>query len=535
MSKKNMFLRGSTLRWLLVCAMFVGIFSIMGIAVHADTVSYAVKGGNLTFDKSTGAIQSADYTVTEADIPSQIQGVRVTSIETWAFHNCKYITRVKIPSSVVDIRREAFAGASALESVELSSGLKVIGEGAFYRCSSLQGINLPSSLRSIGVDAFQECTSLRGEVFIPDGLTSLGGSAFKDCRSITKVRIAGSVSVIPDSIFENCASLESVIIEPGPTKIGACAFKGCAKLQSIRIPDSVTSMDQYGAFYLCSGLKNVELPGNISVIGNWSFAGCSSLESVTIPEGVMTLDPSSFRDCSSLKVVTMPVSVTTINADVFKNCKRLSDIYYGGTREDWNKIWIWNSYSDNSALETARIHYQNQGATVSSFKDVRSTDYFFKAVAWAVENAITNGTSPTTFDPNDGCTRAQVVTFLWRAAGEPSPTSGNRFKDVPAKQYYTDAVAWAVEKNITNGVGNQYFDPNGTCTRAQIVTFLWRYKGSPSASTYSGFSDVPSSQYYASPVTWAVKNHITNGVGNNKFNPNATCTRGQVVTFLYRL
>ena len=170
----------------------------------------------------------------------------------------------------------------------------------------------------------------------------------------------------------------------------------------------------------------------------------------------------------------------------------------------------------------------------TAFTDVEESDWFADAVNWAVDNKITQGTSSTTFSPNDSCTRGQVVTFLWRSAGEPTVDTDSSFSDVEENAYYADAVTWAVQNEITQGVGNNRFDPDATCTRGQIVTFLWRFKGEPDTSTDSGFSDVSPSQYYAAPVTWAVQNEITQGVGNNQFAPNNTCTRGQIVTFLYR-
>ena len=197
------------------------------------------------------------------------------------------------------------------------------------------------------------------------------------------------------------------------------------------------------------------------------------------------------------------------------------------------EMFVNDSYIEKTISEaTSKLKIINNKDSV--FWDVQTKNYFYDAVLWAVENAITNGTSSTTFSPNYGCTRGQVVTFLWRAAGEPSVTSSNSFTDVKENAYYADAVKWAVQNGITQGVGNNRFDPNANCTRGQIVTFLWRYKGEPEASTDSGFSDVSSSQYYAAPVTWAVQNKITQGVGNNRFAPNDTCTRGQIVTFLYR-
>ena len=170
-----------------------------------------------------------------------------------------------------------------------------------------------------------------------------------------------------------------------------------------------------------------------------------------------------------------------------------------------------------------------------SFTDVAKNAFYADAVAWAVENGITTGTSATTFSPNAACTRAQVVTFLWRAAGSPAPKSSSMpFADVAANAYYHDAVLWAVENGITTGTGADSFSPDAACTREQIVTFLWRAEGKPAASGKTPFGDVAANAYYHDAVLWAVENGITTGMTATTFAPDAVCTRGQIVTFLYR-
>ena len=169
----------------------------------------------------------------------------------------------------------------------------------------------------------------------------------------------------------------------------------------------------------------------------------------------------------------------------------------------------------------------------TSFADVPANAYFADAVKWAVDKGITNGLSDTMFGPYEPCTRAQIVTFLWRAAGSPEPKTASSFTDVPANAYYAKAVAWAVENGITNGMTETTFAPNATCTRGQSVTFLYRaLKGTASGST--NFTDVKSDAFYADAVTWAVASDVTNGTSNTTFSPNADCTRAEIVTFLYR-
>ena len=174
-------------------------------------------------------------------------------------------------------------------------------------------------------------------------------------------------------------------------------------------------------------------------------------------------------------------------------------------------------------------------ASENPFTDVPSGAYYEDAVIWAVKKDITSGTSATTFDPDGSCTRAQAVTFLWRAAGSPEPKSAAMpFTDVPAGSYFEKAVLWAVENGITKGTSDTTFSPDASCTRAQIVTFLWRAGGSPTVSGNSAFSDVASDAYYAAAVAWAEKNGVTGGIGGGLFGSDNTCTRAQIVTFLHR-
>lgn len=169
----------------------------------------------------------------------------------------------------------------------------------------------------------------------------------------------------------------------------------------------------------------------------------------------------------------------------------------------------------------------------TSFADVPANAYFADAVKWAVDKGITNGLSDTMFGPYESCTRAQIVTFLWRAAGSPEPKTASSFTDVPASAYYAKAVAWAIENGITNGMTETTFAPDATCTRGQSVTFLYRaLKGTASGS--ANFTDVKSDAFYADAINWAVKNDVTNGTSATTFSPNADCTRAEIVTFLYR-
>ena len=164
------------------------------------------------------------------------------------------------------------------------------------------------------------------------------------------------------------------------------------------------------------------------------------------------------------------------------------------------------------------------------------SDWFFNPVMWAKSNNVTGGTSATTFGPNDSCTRAQVVTFLWAANGKPEPASmDNPFEDVSSDAWYVKPVLWAVEQGITGGVAEGKFGPDQTCTRAQIATFLYAAEKKPAVSGNSPFDDVADTDWFAKPVIWAKENEVTGGISATEFGPNQVCTRAQVVTFLYKV
>ena len=206
---------------------------------------------------------------------------------------------------------------------------------------------------------------------------------------------------------------------------------------------------------------------------------------------------------------------------------------------DGKSIGAVKSYTFENVRRTHTIEVifmkANGNPQTGVFVDVATGSYYEDAVDWAVENGITKGTDDTHFSPDGICTRAQAVTFLWRTAGSPKPeTRAMPFTDVPVGSYYYDAVLWAVGNGITKGTSDTTFSPNMTCTRAQIVAFLWRSEKSPAAGTANPFADVKSTAYYADAVLWAVKENITKGTTSTTFSPNADCTRAQIVTFLWR-
>ena len=224
--------------------------------------------------------------------------------------------------------------------------------------------------------------------------------------------------------------------------------------------------------------------------------------------------------------------LTIAYADLTERGGALFTLRFSAEEDSLNTALIVNTLERNEELN---LDEATEISLRKGFLDVTNPDsWFYKPVYWAVKEGITNGVSADRFAPNQACTRAQVVTFLWRLAGEPEPAGSNSFTDVSSNAWYAKAVQWAAEQEITKGTSETGFSPNQPCTRAQVVTFLWRYAHKPAATGSNPFADVSADAYYAEAVQWAVNQGITNGTSANAFSPNTVCTRSQVVTFLWR-
>ena len=285
---------------------------------------------------------------------------------------------------------------------------------------------------------------------------------------------------------------------------------------------------------------NPEIPAtmpaeNLTITAQWRYNGGSSGGSssypITIPgkteNGSVTVSPKSASAGSTVTITVKPdsgyvletISVTDKNGNNLKLTDKGNGKY---------------TFTMPGSKVEVKATFMEDNSLLNFFYDVPNDAYYYEAVKWAAENGITGGVGNSLFAPNQPCTRAQIVTFLWRAAGSPEPKNMSNFSDVPADSYYAKAVAWAVENGITTGTGDGKFSPDATCTRAQSVTFLFR-ASKASANGAPAFSDVAATAYYAEAVKWATDNGITNGIGDNLFGSDNDCTRAQIVTFLYRM
>ena len=286
-------------------------------------------------------------------------------------------------------------------------------------------------------------------------------------------------------------------------------------------------------FYAAGASYKVSATATLNASWSYISSGSSSYDptySVSTPSktenGSVTVSPKSASKGDTVTITVKPdsgyvletLTVTDKNGDELKLTDKGNGKY---------------TFTMPGSKVEVKATFMEDNSVLNFFYDVPNGAYFYEAVKWAVDKGITNGLSDTMFGPYESCTRAQIVTFLWRAAGSPEPKTASSFTDVPANAYYAKAVAWAVENGITNGMTATMFAPDATCTRGQSVTFLYRaLKGTASGST--NFTDVKSDAFYADAINWAVANNVTNGTSNTTFSPNADCTRAEIVTFLYR-
>ena len=331
----------------------------------------------------------------KSDIESVLIGEGVTSVGDWMFEGCDGLKRVTLPDSVTILGDYSFLECSSLVDIIITNKVKSIGDGAFAECSSFTSVLIPNSVTKIGNAAFSNCSKLTN-VTIPNSVTSIGSGPFSSCDKLSSIIVNGDnlfystdengclynkdksdliqyptgnsrrEFIVPDSVtsigpfaFDGCNCLTSVIMPNGLKSIGGWAFSNCSNLVSARIPNSVAELFD-GAFEGCSSLKSVTLPNNMTYTGQNVFKDCNSLISVTIPFGVTKISRGMFWQCKELSSVTISKSVKSIDYGAFYRCDALSDIYYTGTRMEWDCIIVESDYNDS--LEFATLHFNSINA-----------------------------------------------------------------------------------------------------------------------------------------------------------------------------
>ena len=508
--------------------------------------------------------------------------------------------------------------SSRLKTVRVETGISRIGDYAFYNFVAITALQLPETLQSIGKEAFAGCEGLKS-VKLPDSVETLGYNCFGGCRGMEELELGGRISDFGTYAFDSCESLRQIVFSEGITNIGAYTFHYCYSLEDLVLPNSLLTIGEH-AFKNCRGLKSIILGDSVTTIGSFAFESCWDLTEIVIPDSVVTIETCAFQWCESLRKVVIGKGTATIEGDAFSfgdvsevvfqgdypNLDEdafhgvTADVYYPEDRDwreddlrDYGGKLTWHPYSQNLrdfrlsethldlvCGEKAQLSIDKSGIvswtsadstvalvnsdgivtankigetviTASSidgtystscsvktlFTDVDDSDsYYYTPVYWALENGVTAGTSPTTFSPNNTCTRGQIVTFLWKALGSPEPSSANNpFTDVKESDYFYQPVLWAKERGVTSGKTPTTFEPMAPCTRGQIMTFLWIALGRPEpASENNPFTDVSAGDYFYKPVLWAVEKGITAGTSATTFSPGKACTRAQAMTFLYK-
>ena len=539
-----------------------------------------------------------------------------------------------VPSGTVAIAGGAFKDCAKLESLVIPDSVTAIGESAFENCAALKRITLPKSITKLEALTFSGCAAL-AEIALPDGLKALGEKVFSGCAALKSVRIPAEVTVIPTEAFSGCSSLESITIPKSVSHINERAFDGCTALKKVDYLGSDTDWSQVTKETGNNALDNAEksftrtdhehkytdtvIPPTCTERGctvHLCACGDKREDSYTPPLGHSykggicvrcgILDPNgdTQHEHDFIPTVTKPTCLTegfTTYACSCGECytkdyvsavghktqlqnAKTAGCLTGGYTGDEVCTFCGKVFKQGSVIfalghdpQPARVKaptctesgYTGDlicmrcgdmtqiGKTVAAaghkffggvcsvcgaksaeaapeFADVKPGAFYFDAVQWAVKNGITNGTGKNTFSPNSVCSRYQIVMFLWRAAGQPEAKAAVSFADVKPGDIFYEAVQWAVERGITKGTSSTSFSPFAPCTRGQIVTFLYRSAGSPTISGACDFSDVSAGLFCHDAVIWASSEGITKGTSAGRFSPNEGCTRAQVVTFLHR-
>ena len=555
----------------------ISLLLALVLAVGLMGPAAAAQEGDWAYEAIGGGVRLTAYlgTETELTLPEKLDGKHVIEIGQGCFRDSD-VTEVTVPHGIRVVGEEAFYGCADLKKVNLSGSVNVIGDRAFAN-SGLIKMDIPGCVRSIGAEAFLNCTAMKnfvieggveewnldigdgvgsGSVTMLEGVETIGERAFYGCENLTRMRLPASLK----AIGEKAIGYTDAGLQPGYKLTG---YEGSVAQDyaNDNALDFVALESKEGLSGICGlelhwgwdpASKTLSFSGSGRMY-DYAAAEClpwyrmrSSINAVVVGEGITSVGEYAFGG-SAVAQVTLSASIKWIGAGSFANCENLAELTFTGDAPEFAPNAFENTtltafYPGVNGTWTKEVR-QNYGGTITwkrvgglPFVDVKEGDYFYDSVVWALENEITTGIDATHFGPGRKCQRAQVVTFLWRAAGSPKPESDyNPFVDVKPADYYYDAVLWAVEQQITNGLDGAHFGPFSTCNRAQVVTFLYRAMGSPAVTESSNpFTDVKADDWFAVPVFWAVSKGITNGLSATTFGPGSACNRAQIVTFLYR-
>ena len=541
---------------------FFNCQSLEGITVAAGSSAYSSDGRGVLYNKAkTTLIQAPALLSGSYALPGTVR-----TSASYAFYGCAGLTAVTLPASLEATADCMFYDCVSLTQVDLAEGLREIGYFSFCGCASLRELRIPASVQEIGFSAFEGCTSMEryivdaenpvyasdaagaiynkagtellllpaaysGAYTVQDGVVSIYFDALQDCRLLTALELPASLEMQDHvaAFFYDCRSLARITVSPAnpyyADQQGILYNKDLSEL--IRCPNAWAG--------------RCEVVPGCRVIQDGAFSGCVNLTEAVLPDGLETIGSGAYHNCTALKTIWIPASVTGIElfSIGFYDCplerrgggalrvRGLAIYGYPGTAAQ--------AYADEFNFDFYDLSQYEEGKT--EFDDVSPDAWYARPVHWAVSRGIVSGTGAGCYSPKKTCSRAEIVTMLWRAMGSPEPeTVESDFVDVSPDAWYAKAVCWAVEAGITSGTTPTTFSPKQACTRAQAVTFLWKAisPGESGDAPENPFTDVKDGAWYAAPVLWAVQHGITSGTTATTFSPNRPCTRSQVVTFLWQ-
>lgn len=512
------------------------------------------------------------------------------------FRNCTALTDVTFEDGRTELPDTLLRG-SGIRQLTVPQTVTKIGYSAFAGCTQLTAITLPAGLRELGNEAFKGCTALTG-VALPDSLTALGYGVFRDCSALTAAEFPAGIDPVSwssgSSMLRNCTSLRSVKLPKTVSSLGNYFFAGCTALERIVLPDSVTEIGS-NLFNGCTALTDVTLSTNLQAIPENTFYGCVSLQKLVAPYAVTKIGKTAFANCTSLTELTLLRNVTEAAADALSYPEQVTVYGVKGTYAETYaasvgarfaaidrpatavslpksvtvKVWssvrllpsldpvdctdelVWSSSDASVAAVSAdgTVTGRKDGSavitvtagSVSARCEVAvgtpAHVHSYTAVVTAPTCAVQGYTTYTCscgeyyYDDYVPALGHIYVDGVCTRCGASRPET--RFVDVKLGSWYYNSIVYAVSNGLMNGVGDSKFEPEEGMTRAMLVTVLWRYEGSPKQRP-STFSDVRRGQWYSEAVSWAAKNGIVTGVGDNKFEPDTQITREQIATILYR-
>ena len=558
------------------------------VTAQSNSISITVNGGealrygnktaennNLTVDLGKLFV-AGDGVKFASSTPATLTGIsvktaptKVTYTEGESFDKTGMVIEATYSDSTKkDVTTYTYTPTGALTTSDSTITISYTEGSVTKTCTQTITVNAappaPVTLTGISVKtAPSKVTYTEGENFDKTGMVieaTYSDSTKKDVTTYTYAPTAAlttsdttiTISYTEDGVTKTCTQTITVnaVTPPAPTEYtitfnvnggsGTIPPQTTSGQKLSSLPTATRSGSySFDGWYTSGGTQITTayvFSANTTVYAHWTYTGGSSSGVVSAPTYPITVDKSvngsvSVSNGSAVKDASVTITVKPDKGYTLETLTVLDKNGYALELTEKNGRF---TFKMPASAVIVKATFMDDNTMLNLFVDVKASDYFYDAVLWAAEKGVTSGADALHFSPNAPCTRAQIVTFLWRAAGSPAPKNMSSFADVPADAFYAKAVAWAVENGITGGTGDGKFSPDATCTRAQAVTFLYRAAGSPKVSSSAEFGDVATNAYYADAVAWAAKNGITGGIGGGLFGSDNNCTRAQIVTFLYR-